>query len=80
MPTGHANDPTFQRAMAALQAGNAKDAEQLLQSLLRAQPRHVAALNVLGIVLTQQRQFGEAETYLRRALRENARSDATLYN
>ncbi len=80
MPPGHADDPTFQRAMAALQAGNTKDAEQLLKALLRAQPRHVAALNVLAIALTQQRQFGEAETYLRRALRENARSDATLYN
>ena len=80
MPAGHANDPTFQRAMAALQAGNGKDAEQLLRSVLRAQPRHVAALNVLGIVLTQQREFSEAETYLRRAVRENPRSDATLYN
>jgi protein O-GlcNAc transferase len=80
VPPGHAHDPTFQRAMAALQASNTKDAEQLLKALLRAQPRHVAALNVLGIVLTQQGQFAEAETYLRRAVRENARSDATLYN
>jgi protein O-GlcNAc transferase len=80
VPAGHANGPTFQRAMAALQAGNLKDAEQLLKALLRAQPRHIAALNVLGVVLTQQRQFDEAETYLRRAVRENARSDATLYN
>ena len=80
MPAGYANDPTFQRAMAALQAGNLKDGEQLLKALLRAQPRHVAALNVLGIVLTQQRQFDEAETYLRRAVHENPRSDATLYN
>ena len=80
MPPGHAHDPTFQRAMAALQTGNTKGAEQLLKTLLRAQPRHVAALNVLGIVLTQQSQFGEAEIYLRQALRENARSDATLYN
>ena len=80
VPAGHANDPTFQRAMAALQAGNSKDAEQFLRAVLRAQPRHVAALNVLGIVLTQQREFSEAETYLRRAVRENPRSDATLYN
>ena len=35
------------------------------EQVLRAQPRHVAALNVLGIVLTQQREFSEAETYLR---------------
>ena len=80
MPAGHANDPNFQRAMAALQAGNPKEAERLLKGVLRTQPRHVAALNVLGIVLTQQQQFGEAETYLRRAAHENPRSDATLYN
>jgi predicted O-linked N-acetylglucosamine transferase (SPINDLY family) len=80
VPPGDAHDPAFQRAMAALQTGNTKGAEQLLKTLLRAHPRHVAALNVLGIVLTQQSQFGEAETYLRQALRENARSDATLYN
>ena len=80
MPAGPAQDPIFQRAMAALQAGNLKEAEHFLKSLLRGEPRHLAALNVLGIVLTKQRQFDEAETYLRRALRENARSDATLYN
>jgi protein O-GlcNAc transferase len=80
LPAGHAHDPTFQRAMVALQAGNLRDAEHLLKAVLRAQPRHLAALNVLGIVLTQHRQFDEAEIYLRRALRENARSDATLYN
>jgi protein O-GlcNAc transferase len=80
VPAGPAHDPTFQRAMAALQTGNIKDAEHLLKSVLRAAPRHVGALNVLGVVLTQQQKFDEAESYLRRALRENARSDATLYN
>jgi predicted O-linked N-acetylglucosamine transferase (SPINDLY family) len=80
LPAGLAHDPIFQRAMAALQAGNLKDAEQLLKTVLRAQPRHLAALNVLGIVLTQLRLYDEAETFLRRALREDARSDATLYN
>ncbi len=71
---------TFQRALSALQSGNGKDAERLLKTVLRAQPRHLAALNLLGIILTQLGQFTEAEIYLRRALRENPRSDATLYN
>jgi predicted O-linked N-acetylglucosamine transferase (SPINDLY family) len=80
VPVGHAHDQTFQRAMAALHAGNIKEAEHLLKAVLRTKPRHVGALNVLGIVLTQQQKFDDAETYLRRALQENARSDATLYN
>jgi predicted O-linked N-acetylglucosamine transferase (SPINDLY family) len=73
-------DETFQRALSALQAGNVEDAARLFKSVLGAQPRHVAALNLLGIALTQLGRFAEAETYLRRALREHAGSDATLYN
>jgi len=66
--------------LAALQAGNIKDAERSLKVVLRTQPRHVAALNLLGIVLTRLGRFAEAETYLRRALEEHPNSDATLYN
>lgn len=71
---------TLQRAMSALQSGNGQAAEQLLKTVLRAQSKHITALNLLGIVLTQLGKFAEAESYLRRALRENPRSDATLYN
>jgi protein O-GlcNAc transferase len=70
----------LQRALAALQAGNLKDAERLFKAVLRGQPRHLAALNLLGIVLTRSGRFAEAEKYLKLALRENARSDATLSN
>ncbi len=70
----------FQSALIALQAGNVKDAELLFEAVLRAQPRHVAALNLLGIVQTRLGRFAEAETYLRRALQEQPKSDATLYN
>jgi FkbM family methyltransferase len=71
---------TFQRALSALQAGSIQDAEHLFKSVLREQPRHIAALNLLGIVLIQLRRFADAETYLRLALEENAKSDATLHN
>jgi protein O-GlcNAc transferase len=67
-------------AMAALQVRNFKDAERLFKDVLRAQPKHVAALNLLGVVLTQLGKFAEAETYLRLALQEYPKSDATLYN
>jgi protein O-GlcNAc transferase len=70
----------FQRALAVFQAGNLKDAEHLFKAVLRARPRHVAALNLLGIVLTQLEKFAEAEFYLRRALHEYPNSDATQYN
>ncbi len=73
-------DDAFQRALTALQAGKVKEAEGLFKATLRNQPRHVAALNLLGIVLTKFGRFAEAENYLRAALAENANSDTTLYN
>ena len=73
-------DETFRRAVVALQAGNAVDAERLFKELLNAQPRHVAGLNLLGVLLTQLGKFEEAEHYVRRALNESATSDATFYN
>jgi protein O-GlcNAc transferase len=75
-----ADNAIFQRAMAALQAGNFKDAERLFKDVLQTQPKHVAALNLLGVVLTQVGKFAEAETYLRLALQEFPKSDATLHN
>jgi predicted O-linked N-acetylglucosamine transferase (SPINDLY family) len=73
-------DKVFQAAIAALQAGKAAESERLFKTILAAQPKHVGALNVLSILLAQLRRFGEAEDYVRRALDENATSDATLYN
>ena len=40
----------FQRALTALQAGNLKEAERFLVAVTRAQPKHVPALNLLGVV------------------------------
>ena len=73
-------DDAFQRALTALQTGKIREAESLFKATLRSQPRHVATLNLLGIVLTKLSKFAEAENYLRRALAENANSDTTLYN
>ena len=70
----------FQDAVSALQAGKAEDAERLFRAVLRAEPKHVGALNLMGVVLLQRQRFAEAEPYFRDALRQNARSDATLYN
>jgi len=73
-------DDVFSRAFAAFRGGDAAKAERLFKKLLAAQPRHIAGLNVLGALLTQQGRWTEAEPYLKRALKENASSDATFYN
>ena len=70
----------FSRAIDAFHAGNAVQAERLFKKLLTASPRHVGGLNLLGALLTQLGRWGEAELYLKRALRENTNSDATFYN
>jgi protein O-GlcNAc transferase len=75
-----ADNEAFRRAVAALQAGNLNDAERLFKAILRSEPRHVAALNLLGIVLTRLGKLTEAETYLLRALQERTDSDATFHN
>jgi predicted O-linked N-acetylglucosamine transferase (SPINDLY family) len=73
-------DQTFQRALAALRAGHVGDAEQLFKKVLATNSRHVGALNLLSVLLTQRGRFADAEKYVRRALTENSASDATLYN
>ena len=70
----------FQSALAALQARKLGDALGLFDAVLRAEPKHAGALNLMGVVLTQLGRFSEAETYLRRAVQYHPPSDATLYN
>jgi len=73
-------DTALQQAMASLQAGKIDDAVRLFKKLLAEQPRHVAGLNLISVVLTKLERYQEAEHYVRRALQENATSDATFYN
>ena len=80
MTTRLTENAAFQRALAALQAGHAQDAERGFKAVLRTDPTHIAALNLLGIALNQLGNFAEAEKYLRLALKEQPKSDATLYN
>jgi tetratricopeptide (TPR) repeat protein len=73
-------DDAFARALAALQAAQVEDAERLFKKTLRLQPRHVGALNLYGVLLTQMERYEEAEQYIRRAIEGNPNSDATFYN
>src|SRR5438034_1031196 len=74
------DDDLFKHAIDAFRAGRLDDAERHFKALLVLQPRHVAALNILGVLLASQHKFSEAEPYLRAALKLNSSSDATYYN
>jgi predicted O-linked N-acetylglucosamine transferase (SPINDLY family) len=73
-------DDIFRQGVSALQAGHADTAERLFGQVLRKQPRHVGALNLLSVLLIKLERFDEAEKYVRLALKENSGSDATFYN
>jgi predicted O-linked N-acetylglucosamine transferase (SPINDLY family) len=68
------------RAISCFQQGQFTEAERHLRQLLRREPRHPAALNVLAVVLMTLKRHAEAEPFLQAALRINPSSDATLYN
>ena len=70
----------FHSALSALQVGNLGDAVRWSEAVLRVEPKHFGALNVMGVVLTQLGRFAEAETYYHQALQRQPPSDGTLYN
>jgi predicted O-linked N-acetylglucosamine transferase (SPINDLY family) len=70
----------FRRAISSFQQGRLEEAERSFRQLLRKEPSHLAALNILAIVLTTLKKYADAEPYLRAALKINATSDATFYN
>jgi len=73
-------DRDFHSALSALQVGNLADALKWSEAVLRLDPKHFGAVNVMGVALTQLGRFAEAETYYRRALQRQPPSDGTLYN
>jgi predicted O-linked N-acetylglucosamine transferase (SPINDLY family) len=70
----------FQGAVTSFQQGRFDEAERDFRKLLRKDPKNLAALNILAIVLVALKRYAEAEPYLKSALRINATSDATFYN
>ena len=55
------------------------DAEQLLRKVLENQPNHVAALNLLTVVLMSMERFLGAEEFIAKAVRLNQSSDVSYY-
>ena len=70
----------FKRAISSFQQGQLAEAERCFRQVLRKEPRHLVALNVLAVVLLTLRRYSEAEPYLQAALKINSSSDATFYN
>jgi protein O-GlcNAc transferase len=58
----------FQRALSALQSGKLDAAEGLLKEIIRLQPGHIPALNVLSTFLLARGRHDEARHYMRLAL------------
>ena len=75
-----AEDDAISRAVEALGRGDLPSAEQLLQAQLRARPNDGAALEVLGVVLDQEKKYAEADGVYRRALAISPRSPSLLNN
>lgn len=70
----------FQKALGALNAGNLGEAERLFGAVLRQQPDHVPALNLLTVVLMSGERFAEAEKFISKAVSLNKGSDVSFYN
>lgn len=70
----------FQDAVRALQSGRLHEAEPRFRALLKAQPKNVAALNLLTIVLMNTGRHAEAEKVIAKAIRLNQSSDTSYYN
>jgi predicted O-linked N-acetylglucosamine transferase (SPINDLY family) len=73
-------DEIFRQAVAAMHAGNVDVAERSFKAILKRDPGHTGALNLLGALLTTAGRFTEAERYVGRAIERDASSDATFYN
>ena len=74
------SDDSLKQAIASFQTGRLSDAERRFKEVLRHEPKHVAALNLLSVLLTHLGRCAEAEPYIKLALKLNSNSDATFYN
>ena len=75
-----ATDDKFRQAIAAFQAGKPNEAERCFKAVIQRQPTHVAALNLLSVLLTQLERWAEAEVYIKSAIKLSSNSDSTFYN
>ena len=70
----------YQHAIVFLNAGNFIDAERSFRNFLKNEPKHVGALNLLTILLMGMERYGEAEEFIRMAVKISQSSDVSFYN
>lgn len=70
----------FNEALSALNARDLKKAEEGFRRVIKSEPSHVPALNLLTIVLVNTNRFAEAEPFIARAVKLNQGSDVSFYN
>src|SRR6476620_322958 len=70
----------FHEASVLFQAGRFNDDEQKLRAILSRQPKHFAALNILGIISLIAGKYSQAESWFNSALAINPDADVTLSN
>ena len=70
----------FARAAEAWQQGRPEAATQLLHALLEDNPRHVTALNTLGLIAIGARESEEALVYFERAAAEDPTAPGIWFN
>jgi protein O-GlcNAc transferase len=75
-----AANTTFQKAVGALNQRNLAEAERLFKEVLRSEPAHAPALNLLTAVLMSTERFAEAEPFITRAISLGRNSDVSHYN
>lgn len=74
------NDYILQNAWRLHQAGNFAEAARLYDEVLRMNPRHLDALQMLGFLHFQRGEFADAERIMGKAVKLNPRSLDVLYN
>jgi protein O-GlcNAc transferase len=74
------NDHILQNAWRLHQAGQFDQAARLYNEVLRANPRHLGALQMLGYLHFQRGELADADRIMERALKLNPNSVDALYN
>jgi predicted O-linked N-acetylglucosamine transferase (SPINDLY family) len=74
------SDLLLQNAWRLHQAGNLAEAARLYKEVLRANPRHVPALQMLGFLHFQRGEYANAERVMEKAVKLDPKSVDALYN
>ncbi len=70
----------YYRARAFQKSGRLRDAKQLYRKALKADPNYVDALNNLGVIYIQEKNYKEAQTNFERAIRFKPGNVDPYYN